>query len=72
MQTFTFNQLEDRAKWPALNRYYFEIMAEPTERDILALTKWNDRDGIATLMDVAEDIASRNGWRFTEHGERIA
>lgn len=64
MQTFTFNELDERGKQAAISRYI-------NNRDIERIRQAEHLAGIA-LEDNTSPILGRLPWRFNEHGERIA
>lgn len=64
MRTFTFNELDERGQEYAIANYW----ADSIIQDFTAQEMEKNADDIPT----AEDCFMALGWRFNEHGERIA
>lgn len=65
MQTFTFDQLDERGKENAVHLYARQIVNRGYETTISKETFYNGNE----FMVVFESLRS---WRFTIHGERVA
>jgi len=70
MQSFTFSNLSQRGRAGAIARYWIDAL---TSRELDHISR-NDLSAFkhATLEDIAHDCLIHLGWRFTEHGERVA
>lgn len=70
MQTYTFSNLSQRGRNGAIARYWIDALTshelDHISRNSLAKIMH------ATLEDMAHDCLIHLGWRYTEHGERIA
>ncbi len=64
MTTYTFDQLDERGQANAINLYY----ADPD------YTRFCDKmkEELPEEVMLEQDFFRAAGWRFTEHGERIA
>jgi len=66
METYAFDELTGRAKSAAFGRYGEEEAVEE-----IAVSMMGEHHGFEEL-EAAGKIFNRLGWRFTEHGERVA
>ena len=64
MQTYTFDQLDERGQENAIDRYY-------ADADYLSFTEEKAKEYPEEVMLVS-DWANERGLRFTIHGERVA
>lgn len=62
MQSFTFSELDERAKENSSRLYANDVVSSPSFRDI-----WGDY-----FLGMAQSIFDQDGWRFTKRGDRIA
>lgn len=66
METYTFDQLDERAQLAAVARY--EDTEEMKSKILDVALTYRYREGVR----IERLALSLMGWRFNEHGERIA